>query len=392
MQSERVADTSLDESSVARVSADQANTAEAGDKQNDSESKDKKTSEQLDLQAAKTAGETSTGNRETANPATAVATTADGATPATSDRKLRSAKSKSSDDADKSLLPGAHSAGSTSESQQQLDDIVGKVAAKVQVESAATDPTSGDSPAASRAAATDESSEAASRQANRQRADASAAAGNAVAVANAAAAPSENGPTRGEASSGGPQAVKSATAKAEGPHEAGHRTRANAGASQRSGRTKGADEMPRVDPARFVGRVAKAFQTAQERGGTLQIRLSPPELGAMRHELTVKDGVMTAALEPDTTSARRVLLEHLPTLRDRLAEQNIRVERFDVDVRRDGTGAQADPRAAHDQQQSQQDQSNQRRRPPAPPVLESALKVRPAAAARTGNDGINLVA
>ena len=94
-----------------------------------------------------------------------------------------------------------------------------------------------------------------------------------------------------------------------------------------------ADATPQVDPARFVSRVAKAFQTANERGGTLQLRLSPPELGSLKIQLNVKDGVMSASLETDNANARRVLLDHLPALRDRLAEQNIRVDRFDVDVR-----------------------------------------------------------
>ncbi|MEX2308482.1 MAG: flagellar hook-length control protein FliK [Pirellulales bacterium] len=158
-------------------------------------------------------------------------------------------------------------------------------------------------------------------------------------------------------------------------------------------RAGGEDELPRVDPARFVGRVAKAFRTAHERGGTLQLRLSPPELGSLRLELTVKEGVMTAALETETASARRVLLDHLPALRDRLAEQNIRVERFDVDVRREG-GGQADNRAAqHQQQQRQPDQSAPRR----PSITQPRISERPLHEAaviqnRINDTGINLVA
>jgi flagellar hook-length control protein FliK len=96
--------------------------------------------------------------------------------------------------------------------------------------------------------------------------------------------------------------------------------------------------LPKVDATRFVGRVARAFETAQQRGGTLHLRLSPPELGSLILELTVKQGVMTASLETETAAARQTLLNHLPALRERLAEQNIRIERFDVDVRQDGSG------------------------------------------------------
>lgn len=96
---------------------------------------------------------------------------------------------------------------------------------------------------------------------------------------------------------------------------------------------------PRIDPSRFVERVTKAFQSAQDRGGPITLRLSPAELGSLRLELTVKDGAMTATVETDSDTARRALLEHLPTLRERLAEQNIRIERFDVDIRREGENA-----------------------------------------------------
>jgi flagellar hook-length control protein FliK len=127
-----------------------------------------------------------------------------------------------------------------------------------------------------------------------------------------------------------------------------------------------ANDAASIDPARFVGRVAKAFQTAQDRGGTLQLRLSPPELGSLRLELTVKDGVMSAALQTETASARRLLLDHLPALRDRLAEQNIRVDRFDVDVRREGGGGQTDTRGSQQQAfQHQPDQPTPRRQAPA---------------------------
>jgi len=95
---------------------------------------------------------------------------------------------------------------------------------------------------------------------------------------------------------------------------------------------------PQVDPARFVSRVARAVQTAHERGTPLQLRLSPPELGTMRLELTVRGDTLTASIETDNAHARQVLLDNLPALRDRLAQQHVRVERFDVDVRRDGTG------------------------------------------------------
>lgn len=85
--------------------------------------------------------------------------------------------------------------------------------------------------------------------------------------------------------------------------------------------------------ARFVQRVAGAFRAAEERDGTVRVRLSPPELGSLRLQVTVRQGAMVAQLETETPEARRLILEHLPELRDRLAQQDMKVERFDVDLR-----------------------------------------------------------
>lgn len=89
--------------------------------------------------------------------------------------------------------------------------------------------------------------------------------------------------------------------------------------------------MP-VDSARFISRVAKAFAVAQHRDGEIRLRLSPPELGSLRLQVSVQDGVMTARLETETEAARTSLVNNLPVLRERLAEQGIRVERFDIDL------------------------------------------------------------
>jgi flagellar hook-length control protein FliK len=212
-----------------------------------------------------------------------------------------------------------------------------------------------------------------------------------TAVANLAVPRAETA-TNAETTEVGTNAGKTSTTKLDGVNAVANRLQSSQGAARRGARTNGTDEAPHVDPARFVGRVAKAFHTAQERGGTLQIRLSPPELGAMRLELSVKDGVMTASLETENASARRVLLEHLPALRDRLAEQNIRIERFDVDVRRDGSGGGTDPRATQDQHQPQQGGSE--RRPTARPSREPAAPQATASVlpSSTNNTGLNLVA
>lgn len=98
--------------------------------------------------------------------------------------------------------------------------------------------------------------------------------------------------------------------------------------SERSGGLQISD----ADHRRFVDRVARALPTAEGRGGTLRVRLSPPELGALRLEVKVLNGTLTAKVEAETPLARSLLLDSLPVLRERLEGQGVRVDQFDVDL------------------------------------------------------------
>lgn len=91
-------------------------------------------------------------------------------------------------------------------------------------------------------------------------------------------------------------------------------------------------QITSADQRRFVDRIAKAVHTAEGRGGTLRLRLSPPELGSLRLEVKLLNGVMSAKVEAETPLARSLLLDSLPVLRERLEEQGVRVEQFDVDL------------------------------------------------------------
>jgi flagellar hook-length control protein FliK len=112
-----------------------------------------------------------------------------------------------------------------------------------------------------------------------------------------------------------------------------------------------------VDRGRFVGRVEGAIRAAQQRDGRVQVRLSPPELGALRIELTIQQGALAARLEAETPAARNLLLDNLPALRERLAQQDIRVERFDVDLRQDANsgGGSSQQGAMHERQPREAD-------------------------------------
>lgn len=91
------------------------------------------------------------------------------------------------------------------------------------------------------------------------------------------------------------------------------------------------------DAAVNVQRIVHALRLAQGRNGEIRLRLHPPELGALRLEMHVKNGTLTARLEVESSAARDVLLENLPQLRERLAEHRIKVDQFDVFLPRDSS-------------------------------------------------------
>jgi flagellar hook-length control protein FliK len=103
----------------------------------------------------------------------------------------------------------------------------------------------------------------------------------------------------------------------------------------------------KVDRVQFVQRVARAFEVASQRDGAIRLRLSPPELGSVRVEITIRDGVMRAQLEAETPAARQTLLENVAALREKLAEQDIRLERFDVDLKDQSRDSMAQQQRDH---------------------------------------------
>lgn len=107
-------------------------------------------------------------------------------------------------------------------------------------------------------------------------------------------------------------------------------------------------DTPTVDRVRFVQRVSGAIRSAQQRDGQIQLRLSPPELGTLKIQLTVNESAITANLETETATARTILLDNLPALRERLAEQGMTIEKFDVDVGREGQQQQTEDRGPGD--------------------------------------------
>ncbi len=163
------------------------------------------------------------------------------------------------------------------------------------------------------------------------------------------------------------------------------------GGAAAGARQNGATDGPVINAQRFVSRVSRAFESARDNGGSIHLRLSPPELGEMALRLSLNDGVLTAQIETDTQSARNALLDNLPALRERLAQQEIRIDKFEVDVRQQGSGSNS--RESYTGGESPSDQpSPDSRRPRRDAATESARPARRIATQVASNGRINYVA
>ena len=78
-------------------------------------------------------------------------------------------------------------------------------------------------------------------------------------------------------------------------------------------------------------KIVTAVQTqALTNGGTMQIRLDPPELGALQVMVHMQDGVMTASFHTSNDDATKLLSHSLSQLKQVLESQGVSVERLQV--------------------------------------------------------------
>lgn len=91
--------------------------------------------------------------------------------------------------------------------------------------------------------------------------------------------------------------------------------------------------LPEADAARVTDRVVKSLNTiAANRGGTVTLRLTPPDLGTLRIQVTMSGGSVQATFEASTAAVGRVIEQNAATLRHSLEGQGLHVERINVQV------------------------------------------------------------
>jgi flagellar hook-length control protein FliK len=160
-----------------------------------------------------------------------------------------------------------------------------------------------------------------------------------LAVAPPAAVSSSNAISAANNSAGSTTAIGSGTSSLG---TAGTRSpdaqRAERAADERSeaGSVRQLSQQERV---RLVQRVARSFSRLGPEGGQITLKLHPPQLGSLNVTVRIEGQVMSARLQTETSAAREVLLENLPVLRERLQEQGVSIERFQVDVANDQAGS-----------------------------------------------------
>jgi hypothetical protein len=106
-------------------------------------------------------------------------------------------------------------------------------------------------------------------------------------------------------------------------------------------------EQSGVDPN--VARVARGLQSAlNQQGGSVALRLHPPELGMVRLEMEIDGSTVRARLTAEHESVRTLLNQQLNHLRQALRGQGLIVERLEVQTQPPASGSEAEPQSWQD--------------------------------------------
>ena len=86
-----------------------------------------------------------------------------------------------------------------------------------------------------------------------------------------------------------------------------------------------------LQPDPNVARVMRGMHgVLNQNGGSVTLRLSPPEMGVVRIEMQINNGTVNAQLHTEHESARTLLNQQLGQLRHALESQGLSVERLNV--------------------------------------------------------------
>ena len=96
-------------------------------------------------------------------------------------------------------------------------------------------------------------------------------------------------------------------------------------------------------PTYLVDQVGRQLSRALLRGDrVIRLRLKPPELGAVKIEMDIKDNVLRLEMIAENSSVKELLLSNVHELRNALAGQGVKIEGLDVQVGHDFNHSLAD--------------------------------------------------
>lgn len=107
----------------------------------------------------------------------------------------------------------------------------------------------------------------------------------------------------------------------------------------------GRQEKPFQDflPTYLVDQVGRQLSRALLKGDrVIRLRLKPPELGAVKIEMDLKDNVLKLVMIAENSTVKELLLSNIHELRNVLAEQGVKIEGLDVQVGHDFNHSLAD--------------------------------------------------
>lgn len=114
--------------------------------------------------------------------------------------------------------------------------------------------------------------------------------------------------------------------------------------------------LSQQERVRVIQRIARSFNRISAEGGSINLRLHPEHLGSVSVQVRLEGRSLSARLSTETTAARDAIMQDLPALRQRLADQGFDVTKFQVEVAGNG----ADASFAQSNSQSQFSQSDDR--------------------------------
>ena len=86
-------------------------------------------------------------------------------------------------------------------------------------------------------------------------------------------------------------------------------------------------------PAYLIDQVGKQISRSIQRGdNVIKLQLRPPELGAVKVEMDIKDNVLKLGMITENNSVKEILLSSVHELRDALVEHGVKVEKLDVQI------------------------------------------------------------